>query len=54
MEEEKTFKLADILELLDYLSHDSWRCRHYQKCWCGLDELTDKLGISRIPYPYRD
>ena len=31
--------------------HDSWRCREYQECHCGLDDATDKAGLPRIPYP---
>jgi hypothetical protein len=41
----------DSKELLEYLQHDSWRCGYHQKCHCGLDLLTDKLGIERVPLP---
>ena len=34
--------------LLEYLHHDSWRCDYYAKCHCGLDDLTDKLGLPRV------
>ena len=35
--------------LKDYLAHDSWRCKHYDKCHCGLDEVTDSTGLERVP-----
>jgi hypothetical protein len=44
----------EMEELADYLAHDSWRCRHYQDCHCGLDEITDKIGLDRIPIPIRE
>ena len=31
--------------------HDSWRCREYQECHCGLDEACDKAGLTRVPCP---
>ena len=34
-------------DLVEYLQHDSWRCGYHQKCHCGLDILTDKLGLER-------
>ena len=37
-------------KLIEYLAHDKWRCKHYKKCHCGLDELCDKIGIERISY----
>lgn len=39
-----------IAELADYAVHGKWRCKHYKKCHCGLDELCDKIGIPRVPY----
>lgn len=42
-------ELKSIIE--DSAQHDSWRCREYQECHCGLDEATDKAGLPRIPYP---
>jgi len=39
-----------IQELTEYLKHDSWRCDYYQDCHCGLNELTDKLKLQRVPY----
>ena len=38
-------------DLCEYIQHDSWRCDCYQKCHCGLDILTDKLGLERVPLP---
>jgi len=43
--------LSDIMDLLDYVKHDSWRCGYTGKCHCGLDDLMDKLGLERIPLP---
>lgn len=40
--------LADVRELAEYARHDKWRCK-YGTCVCGLDWLTDKLGLERIP-----
>ena len=40
-------------DLYEYLEHDSWRCAFHQKCHCGLDEITDKLGIRRVPLPLK-
>ena len=45
--------LEQFKELIDYLKHDSWRCDYYQECHCGLNELTDKLGLTRIPFEGR-
>ena len=39
----------DFADLIEYLHHDSWRCDYYAKCHCGLDDLTDKLGLPRVP-----
>lgn len=39
----------DVLELFSYVSHDSWRCNYYGKCHCGLDEITEKLGLEKVP-----
>jgi hypothetical protein len=40
------------LELLgEYAAHASWRCDYrsrYGECRCGLDELTDRLGLPRV------
>jgi hypothetical protein len=44
-------QLILLKELWEYLQHDSWRCGYHQKCHCGLDILTDKLGMERIPLP---
>lgn len=41
--------LDTVLDLLDYLQHDSWRCAYTGKCHCGLDVITDKLGLERVP-----
>lgn len=40
--------LADVRDLAEYAKHDSWRCK-YGECKCGLDRLTEKLGLERIP-----
>lgn len=40
--------LADVRDLAEYATHDSWRCK-YGECKCGLDALTDKIGLERIP-----
>jgi hypothetical protein len=40
--------LDTVLDLLEYLQHDSWRCAYTGVCHCGLDALTDKLGIERV------
>lgn len=37
-----------IRELAEYARHDSWRCK-YGECKCGLNDLTDKIGLGRIP-----
>lgn len=48
-------KNSDDLEALwEYLQHDSWRCGYYQICHCGLDVLTDKLGLERVPLPDKE
>jgi hypothetical protein len=39
----------DFEDLVSYLKHDSWRCNYYEKCHCGLDDLTDKLLMERVP-----
>ena len=39
-----------IQELTEYLKHDSWRCDYYQLCHCGLNDLTDKLKLPRVPF----
>ena len=41
--------LADVRELAEYVKHDSWRCERYHQCHCGLDALTDRMGLERIP-----
>jgi len=41
--------LADVRDLAEYAKHDKWRCAYYKKCHCGLDDLTDKIGLERIP-----
>jgi len=43
-----TAPLNDVMDLLDYLQHDSWRCGYTGKCHCGLDALTDRLGLERV------
>ena len=50
METQSTFTapLDDVPDLLEYVQHDSWRCAYTGKCHCGLDALTDKLGIERV------
>jgi len=50
-EDKITLSRSDFNELREYLEHDSWRCQYHQKCHCGLDVLTDKIGIERIPVP---
>jgi hypothetical protein len=47
--EKITIDKEDLDELYEYAAHASWRCRWYGECRCGLDKLTDKLGLSRIP-----
>ena len=47
--EGKGLLYSDMLDLLEYIQHDSWRCEYYNKCHCGLDTLTDKLGLRRVP-----
>ncbi len=44
-------KIADLQKLMEYMVHDSWRCRYYQECHCGLDNLTDELNLERVPCP---
>lgn len=43
---------AEFKDLLEYIKHDSWRCTHpaYKDdpCDCGLDALTDELGLPRV------
>jgi hypothetical protein len=29
--------------------HQSWRCRHYKECRCGLDAVTERLQLPRVP-----
>lgn len=43
-----TAPLDTVLDLLEYLQHDSWRCAYTGVCHCGLDALTDKLGLERV------
>jgi hypothetical protein len=43
-----TAPLNDVLDLLEYLQHSSWQCAYTGVCHCGLDALTDKLGIERV------
>lgn len=40
---------TDFFDLYDYLKHDSWRCEYHQKCHCGLDDLTKKMGLPAVP-----
>lgn len=40
-----------MAELLEYAAHDSRRCRYYQECHCGLNDLTAKLGLPAVPLP---
>lgn len=42
-----------IPDLLEYVNHDSWRCGYDGKCVCGLNNLTDKLKIDRVPLPVK-
>jgi len=43
---------ADLRDIAKYAQHDSWRfCGYYKECHCGLDSLTDKLGLERVPLP---
>jgi hypothetical protein len=30
------------------LQHSDWRCGYTGVCHCGLDALTDKLGLERV------
>jgi hypothetical protein len=48
-------KIMKILkeDLCEYLQHDSWRCGYHQECHCGLNDLTDKLGLERIELPQK-
>lgn len=32
----------------EYLAHQSWRCKHYDLCRCGLDAMTDAKGWPRV------
>lgn len=41
-----------LRELAEYARHGGPRCDYEGKCCCGLDELTDTLGLERIPLPY--
>lgn len=43
---------AKLCELAEYARHGGPRCDYERKCCCGLDELTDTLGLERIPLPY--
>jgi len=43
----------NLPDLLEYVEHDSWRCGYYDKCHCGLNDLTDKLGLERVPLPVK-
>jgi hypothetical protein len=43
-------KDKDFEDLIEYLKHDSWRCKIYQVCHCGLNNITDEIGIARVPY----
>lgn len=43
-----TAPLDTVLDLLEYLQHSSWRCSYTGKCHCGLDAITDKLGLERV------
>jgi len=54
-EKQELEELKKILkeDLCEYLQHDSWRCGYHKKCHCGLDILTDKLGMERIPLPIK-
>lgn len=48
---EVTDYIAGLEELVrESAQHDSWRCTEYQECHCGLDDMTDQLGLPRIPY----
>jgi hypothetical protein len=48
--ESKPFdELSPLEQLRDYVAHDSWRCKHYNKCHCGLDDLLRKLKLDPIP-----
>jgi hypothetical protein len=47
---EKCIDGTDYDDLVEYLKHDSWRCDYYQDCHCGLNYLTDKLNLPRVPY----
>lgn len=40
--------LTSVRLLSEYLHHTSWRCGYYDKCFCGLDSLTDELGLERV------
>ena len=47
-EEAAELKKPKAADLLDYVKHDSWRCSRYKECHCGLDKLTDALGLARV------
>lgn len=41
--------LSNVRLLSEYLHHTSWRCAYYNKCLCGLDDLTDEICLERVP-----
>jgi hypothetical protein len=47
-------KDEDFNDLIEYLQHDSWRCVYYLECHCGLNDLTDKIGIERIQFKHEN
>lgn len=47
-------KVTDNSGLLEYVTHDSWRCAYYQVCHCGLNDLTDKMGLPRVAIPSKE
>ena len=54
MDIEKTVPLSVVMELYQYLQHDSWRCEHYQNCHCGLNDFLEDNGLPLLPIPGND
>ena len=54
MDTEKTVPLSVVMDLYQYLQHDSWRCEHYQNCHCGLNDLLEENGLPLLPIPNND
>jgi hypothetical protein len=47
---ESQIRIKHLGELVEgYASHDSWCCKYYGKCHCGLSDELSKLGLPGIP-----